>query len=360
MKNSRLITFSFLLILGIFLGSLLIGLSTSPVYAESLTIINQDSDTEETDCFLCHGQPDWEMTLPNGDILSMSIDSQIFSQSVHKDMECTECHEGYGSFPKDHPDVSATNKRAYMISYHDTCQKCHQEQFSQVSDSIHDALFLEGNLDTPLCADCHQPHSQVLIENKGQPSDSILSWQAQICADCHEEAFDEYLNSVHGQGLLAGDGQDMPDCVDCHDVHQICDPANSSFRKTSVDKCAGCHTNSEIMEKYGLETNVLDTYMVFHGTTITLLEEYDPDSLTNKPTCYDCHGIHEIGVTTPPTIEADISALTLYPDVEVVQAGPSLENVGITGLMIGILIGSLGALTINQLIKEHKQDTSNE
>lgn len=67
-----------------------------------------------------------------------------------------------------------------------------------------------------------------------------------------------------------------------------------------------------------------------------------------------------MGNETPPTIEANISAMTLYPNVEVKQAGPPVENVGITGVMIGILIGSIGALTINQLVKERKQDLFEE
>ena len=121
-------------------------------------------------------------------------------------------------------------------------------------------LFLEGNLNTPLCADCHQPHSQTHIDNLIEDrQDDSIGWQSQICADCHQEAFDEYKASVHGQGLLAGNGKDMPDCVDCHDIHKICDPKMSLFRKTSVDTCAKCHTDSEIMQKYGLEYNVLDT-----------------------------------------------------------------------------------------------------
>ena len=49
------------------------------------------------------------------------------------------------------------------------------------------------------------------------------------------------------------------------------------------------------MDKYGISTNVLSTYVAdFHGTTVTLFEKTDPDQATNKPVCYDCHGIHDI------------------------------------------------------------------
>jgi hypothetical protein len=361
MKTQRLFIDSFLFILAAFICGAILLVSPIPVMAEALPAIAQESTPVVADCLSCHGQPDWEMSLPSGDILNLSVDYNVFRQSVHKDMQCVDCHIGYETFPDSHNKITAKNKREYMVSYHDTCQKCHKEQFAQVSDSVHDILFIKGNLETPLCADCHQPHSQTHIDHLEVVQDNgSISWQAQICADCHQDALEEYKASVHGQGLLSGAGQDMPDCVDCHDVHQICDPTLAKFRKTSVDLCANCHTDSDTMEKYGLETNVLDTYMVFHGTTITLLEDYDPDSLTNKPTCYDCHGIHGVGMSTPPPIQANISALTLYPEVEVKQAGPPIENVGVTGVLVGILIGSIGALTMNQLIKERKQDLFDE
>lgn len=361
MKKQRLFNDSLYIILAVFICGFLFAFSPQAARAETIPINLQETTPNVADCLSCHAQPDWEMSLPSGDILNLSINYDVFRQSVHKDMQCVECHVGYDKFPAPHDKITAKDKREYMVGYHDTCQKCHKEQFALVTDSVHDQLFLEGNLDTPLCADCHQPHSQTHIDHlEVAPEDGSISWQAQMCADCHEVAFDEYKSSVHGQGLLSGENQDMPDCVDCHSVHGICDPSLAKFRKTSVGTCANCHTDSEVMQKYGLETNVLDTYMVFHGTTITLLEEYDPDSLTNKPTCYDCHGIHKVGSETPPTIEANISAMTLYPNVEVKQAGPPVENVGITGVMIGILIGSIGALTINQLIKERKQDLFEE
>jgi hypothetical protein len=55
------------------------------------------------------------------------------------------------------------------------------------------------------------------------------------------------------------------------------------------------------MAKYGISTNVLNTYVAdFHGTTVTLFEKQSPDQPTNKAVCYDCHGIHNIKVVTDP------------------------------------------------------------
>ena len=49
------------------------------------------------------------------------------------------------------------------------------------------------------------------------------------------------------------------------------------------------------MKKYGISTQVMTTYVSdFHGTTVTLFQNTDPLAQTNKPVCYDCHGVHDI------------------------------------------------------------------
>jgi len=55
------------------------------------------------------------------------------------------------------------------------------------------------------------------------------------------------------------------------------------------------------MAKYGISTDVLDTYVAdFHGTTVQIFEKQSPDADTNKPVCYDCHGIHDIAASDDP------------------------------------------------------------
>jgi hypothetical protein len=55
------------------------------------------------------------------------------------------------------------------------------------------------------------------------------------------------------------------------------------------------------MARYGLSTAVLRTYVAdFHGSTVTLFQKTRPDQQTNKPVCFDCHGIHDIPHTKDP------------------------------------------------------------
>ena len=78
--------------------------------------------------------------------------------------------------------------------------------------------------------------------------------------------------------------------------------APPQFRLNSPELCAKCHTDEKIMSKYGISTQVLNTYVSdFHGTTVTLFEKQSPDQQTNKPVCFDCHGVHNIAKVDDPT-----------------------------------------------------------
>jgi hypothetical protein len=79
------------------------------------------------------------------------------------------------------------------------------------------------------------------------------------------------------------------------------DPRTAEFRNSSIAMCAECHTNATIMDKYGISTNVLTSYVAdFHGTTVTIFEKTEPGQITNKAVCYDCHGVHNIQKVDDP------------------------------------------------------------
>ena len=79
-------------------------------------------------------------------------------------------------------------------------------------------------------------------------------------------------------------------------MHNIPDPTTAAFRlKSPTEMCGKCHTDPKRMNKYNISTDVLNTFVAdFHGTTVTLFEKQSPDQQTNKPVCFDCHGVHNI------------------------------------------------------------------
>jgi hypothetical protein len=248
-------------------------------------------------CLACHGQPGQTLTLDDGDILDVYVPEVMYRVSVHgqERVACTDCHVEISGYP--HPPFQAADRRDASLQLYTACQACHADQYAQASDGAHAAALQAGNREAAVCTDCHSAHAVRRLKDPetGQPLPGARIWIPITCARCHSAIYQVYRDSVHGGALLTEDNIDVPTCVDCHGVHRIEDPTTSAFRLKSPGICAECHTDAQIMDRYGLSTQVLDTYVAdFHGTTVTLFEKQSPDAETNKPVCFDCHGVHDI------------------------------------------------------------------
>jgi len=281
--KTRHLSFLLLILVTVIVVSLFM---VSPVAAQDGT---DDNSTSNAACLTCHAEATTPWELPNGDLLSIQIDPGSFGKSSHgrSEVACVDCHTYITGFP--HPDRGITSAQDVEFQHLETCAECHEDQALQTKDSIHGLLFAAGNENAPTCMDCHNPHTQPFVAELSKDS------FAQVCAQCHNGIYEEYKDSVHGSALLNEGNQDVPGCIDCHGVHTINDPTTAEFRNSSVYMCANCHSDETIMSKYGLSTDVLETYVAdFHGTTVTIFDKTEPGQITNKAVCYDCHGIHNI------------------------------------------------------------------
>lgn len=254
-------------------------------------------------CLECHGEPGISMPLENGELLPLFIDSEVYNQSVHGESgyACVQCHTEVGDYP--HPEFSAEDRRDLSLKLYESCQLCHSGEYQQTQDSAHAQARAEGNREAAICTDCHGAHNtrRLTHPQTGRLLPDARLHIPQTCARCHNAIFLKYRASVHGSALLDAQNTDVPTCIDCHGVHDIEDPTTAEFRLRSPQICANCHTDPELMGRYGLSTNVLRTYVSdFHGTTVTLFRKISPDAETNKPVCYDCHGLHDIRRTDDP------------------------------------------------------------
>ena len=248
-------------------------------------------------CLACHGRPGINLTLDNGEVVPLFVDGSAFAISVHgqQDFNCVQCHTTLGSYP--HPTFHAADRRDFNTQLYRACQSCHQSEYEKTLDSVHERARAAGVPEAALCTDCHGAHDARRLTDPQTHAlrDDARTWIPQTCAKCHSAIYDKYLTSVHGTALIGEGNTDVPTCIDCHGVHNIGDPTTAAFRLKSPELCAGCHTDPERMDKYGLSTQVLNTYVAdFHGTTVTLFEKLTPDAVTNKPVCFDCHGVHDI------------------------------------------------------------------
>lgn len=254
-------------------------------------------------CLKCHGKPGQEMKLENGEVLELFVDPEDHAKSIHGELgyACVQCHREVGDYP--HPPFLAADLRDATLKLNDACLFCHSYQAELNQDGVHARALDDGKREAAVCVDCHGSHTVQKIHDPktGKVLPQTRQWIPLTCARCHSAIYEKYRNSVHGAALTDEGNPDVPTCIDCHGVHNIPDPTTNEFRLKSPDICAKCHTDPKIMNKYGISTQVLDTYVAdFHGTTQLLFKQEFPDQAFNKPVCYDCHGIHDIARPDDP------------------------------------------------------------
>jgi hypothetical protein len=259
------------------------------------------ADANNQVCLGCHSNPAQQMKATNGEIISLYVDPDAFKASVHgaKGFACVVCHTNISGYP--HPEYKPADRRQVTLDLYTACKQCHADNYQKALDSVHQRALASGNRLGAVCADCHGAHD---VRPPEQPRRRV----SLTCSKCHAAIFNQYKDSVHGSVLLSSDDPDVPTCVDCHGVHKIEDPTTAAFRLQSpTEMCGKCHSDPARMTKFKkkdgspISTQVLNTYVAdFHGTTVTLFQKQSPDQITNKPVCFDCHGVHDIARTDDP------------------------------------------------------------
>jgi len=248
----------------------------------------------EAYCLSCHGKPDLSMTLPGGEALSLYVSRDRLDASIHSPLgiECQACHTDITTYP--HPAIDYANRRELSRSYYLSCRKCHSGNYEKSLDSMHAQAAQAGNVDAPICTDCHGAHDV-------RPPDQPRSHISATCGQCHTQIFENYKSSIHGSALIEQNNPDVPVCTDCHGVHNIQDPRTAQFRIETPDLCAGCHSNAELMSKYGLSADVYNLYNIsWHGVDVTVYKANWPTIWHESAVCTDCHGVHDILATENP------------------------------------------------------------
>lgn len=307
---------------GILTGLLLVGCAGVASAAQ------EDNAT----CLGCHSNAGLSVTLASGEVLPLSVDPQVYNASVHgaAGLTCVSCHTNIDGYP--HPKLTAGDRRSFQLERYQQCQSCHADQYSAALDSNHARELAAGNRNAAICTDCHGAHN---ISNPSSPRQKIST----TCQQCHSAIYEQYADSVHGEALIESSNPDVPTCTDCHGAHTQEDPRTTEFRLKSPNLCGSCHANAALMQKYGISTQVFDTYVAdFHGTTVTLFEKQHPDQETNKAVCTDCHGIHDIKAVTDANatvVKENLlatcrrchpDATTNFPDSWVGHFQPTREN----------------------------------
>ncbi len=301
---------------------------------------------DNEDCQMCHADPDLTGTDAAGNEIPMYVDDSLFAKSVHGYFQCVDCHQDLQvieDFPHEeqlekvqcgncHEDASEeysqsmhglkfinredlapmcydchgkhnimasddSSSLTYFQNLPNTCCGCHESK-RQVKKSswdipcvrleywrgIHGQLLLAGIENVPDCNTCHPAHS---IRKRIDPLSTTYKLNINnTCGQCHIDALTEYSISIHASALMHG-ALESATCTDCHGEHEILS-ADSSYIIVSHDACIKCHTDSEIMRKYGLPETVVSTYVdSYHGLSLKLGKK-------DAATCGSCHENHRI------------------------------------------------------------------
>ena len=160
---------------------------------------------------------------------------------------CTDCH---GS----HSVRAAKDGKTTRAAIPGTCGKCHKGVLAVYLDSVHGEPFQKGNVDVPVCTDCHQTHK---IQSHYEAQSSTYATNiAKTCLRCHADAkyvsqysfpglrVETYLESYHGAASRLGDTR-VAHCASCHGSHDIrasTDPKSSTNPANMNQTCGSCHS----------------------------------------------------------------------------------------------------------------------
>lgn len=208
---------------------------------------------------------------------------------------CWDCHGKHNIKPVQDPS-SVVNRRNIPL----VCSRCHENMsvvikynihaespYQEYKQSVHGKALSEKGLTrfAAICTDCHGVHN---IQSAGTPQ--LHAKNPETCGACHAGIFNEYKESIHGKEALAGN-VDVPLCVDCHGEHKVApaqDAQSPTSKKNIPDTCSKCHARPEIMKKYGVPEDRIQTFIdSFHGIAIGYGDKAEAN-------CSDCHGVHNI------------------------------------------------------------------
>ncbi|HSP44007.1 MAG TPA: cytochrome b/b6 domain-containing protein [Luteolibacter sp.] len=240
----------------------------------------QDEPPEEENCLECHSDKDLTMER-DGKEVSLFVDEEKLSGSVHGKNRCGECH---GGLTDEHPD---DGKRSLPVD----CAECHEKQSASFGASVHGLALRSGNETAAGCVDCHGSHE--VFAHGSEKSATHFSKLLKTCGECHTREAEDVAASVHGKATGKG-VLEAPTCIDCHEEHKIGSLAGDRSIRKVGETCSRCHESERINTKFGLPSDRVETFAgSYHGLAVK-------GGATNAANCASCHGYHKVLPSTDP------------------------------------------------------------
>ena len=212
-------------------------LAPGSVFATTTTTQALSHSAKDSKCLKCHSK-DKTKALEDGTDMSLHVALSAYTSSAHSKEGCVSCHKVIAS--KKHPAkkyrISIDNQRDYSVERNEVCRDCHEQKYAQYEGSIHATMVSNGSRSAPVCSDCHTAHAV-------EPMTVYAPVTGLPCKNCHENVFDAYSLSVHGEARRNGNVIRnvhilAPICVDCHSAHDVSAVASKSQLRSL---CLDCH-----------------------------------------------------------------------------------------------------------------------
>jgi hypothetical protein len=233
-------------------------------------------------CYDCHLNPD----PPAGTKRGPFVDLETYHASVHGTHRCESCHRSVLELP--HPQTLPPVECRDCHRVGNTAGAPQLKSYREYEQSVHGQLVAAGDPRAPRCQDCHGHHDILKPSDKSSHVNRLRI--AETCGKCHSDVAAVYRKSSHGRSLLSGN-LEAPVCTDCHGEHSILrpdQPGSSVSRAEVVNTCAFCHEDVARMELFGRDASQVESFREsYHGVAAQF-------GSTTTAVCVDCHGHHDI------------------------------------------------------------------
>ena len=253
------------------------------------------SQDDNATCLGCHGEAGLTGSDRHNLEISMTVLQASIDSSVHKGMNCIDCHT----------DLAATTDYPHKeTASHVDCGTCHSDVNEIYVNSAHGTAS-KDNPNAPTCASCHGKHNILSAQN---PVATTSSKNLPVtCSSCHSklglkldpdiriaDSYDRYMRGIHAEGISKGIGS-AATCNDCHGMHDLrkaSDPKSLANKMNIPTTCAKCHNDIYIQYSRGI-----------HGKALAA-------GILDAPNCTDCHGEHEILEISNPSSPVNASNIS--------------------------------------------------
>jgi hypothetical protein len=228
---------------------------------------------DEYNCLMCHKHRLIGRIDENGKRWNYNVDEAFYNHSVHRKIECRDCHTYINKIPHE-PVTEVVN----------CANQCHikppfaQEKFSHqnivaiFNQSAHGIRPSDSEVlkqAKPYCKFCHQnPIYYRIAEHRVSYAETL-----QRCTNCHPQS-----------GVIQ---------AYIHITHRLRKKTSRSSREI-VKLCAKCHQDTALMKKLKVSATALDAVETYNRSIHGKLVQLGSQKAANCVSCHASSGLHDI------------------------------------------------------------------